>query len=59
MDFQSLKDNTFTLRDRDSTKQVRADEERICKAIGELVEGKKIWRDVQGELPLFEGQDVD
>ncbi|KAL8744233.1 MAG: hypothetical protein Q9190_003496 [Brigantiaea leucoxantha] len=59
VDFQSLKDNTFTLRDRDSTKQVRADEERICKAVGELVEGKKIWRDVQGELPLFEGQDVD
>ena len=59
VDFQSVKDNTFTLRDRDTTKQVRADEETICKAIESLVRGQKTWPDVQDELPEFTQQDVD
>lgn len=56
VDFQSLKDNTFTLRERDSTKQVRAKEEDITDAIRRLVEGLEVWKDVQGRLPLFESQ---
>ena len=59
VDFQSVKDNTFTLRDRDSTRQVRADEGRICEAIRELVEGRKGWKDVQEELPEFKGQELE
>ncbi|MCJ1340781.1 Glycine--tRNA ligase 1, mitochondrial [Bachmanniomyces sp. S44760] len=59
VDFQSLKDHTFTLRDRDSTRQVRADEDRVCEAVRDMCEGRKGWRDVQAELPLFEGQEVD
>ncbi|KAI9049303.1 hypothetical protein LZ554_007148 [Drepanopeziza brunnea f. sp. 'monogermtubi'] len=59
IDFQSVKDKTYTLRDRDSTKQVRADEETILKAIKALVEGEKKWADVEKELPAFEGQDVE
>ena len=59
IDFQSVKDNTFTLRDRDSTKQVRADEGKICAAIRELCEGRKEWRDVQKELPEFTGQELE
>lgn len=58
VDFQSVKDETFTLRDRDSTKQVRADEEAICAAIKAIVEGQKTWADVQGELPTFAQQEV-
>ena len=53
VDFQSVKDNTFTLRDRDSTKQVRADEDTICAAIKSLVDGQKTWADIQKELPEF------
>ena len=59
MDFQSVKDNTFTLRDRDSMKQVRSDEDTICTAIKNLVEGKKTWEDVQKELPGFLRQETD
>ena len=59
VDFQSVKDNTFTLRDRDSMKQVRSDEETICAAIRSLVEGQKTWADVQEELPEFTQQETD
>jgi len=59
VDFQSVKDKTYTLRDRDSTKQVRADEDTILKAIKALVEGEKKWADVEKELPAFEGQEAD
>ena len=59
VDFQSVKDSTFTLRDRDSTKQVRADEDQICKAVQSLVQGESTWADVQKDLPEFTQQDVD
>ncbi len=59
VDFQSVKDNTFTLRDRDSTKQVRSDEDTICAAIKSLVDGQKAWTDVQKELPEFTQQETD
>jgi len=59
VDFQSVQDGTFTLRDRDSTKQVRADEATVVRAIRELVSGEKEWSDVERELPAFEGQDAE
>ncbi|KAI4177733.1 MAG: hypothetical protein LQ343_000197 [Gyalolechia ehrenbergii] len=59
VDFQSVKDNTFTLRDRDSTKQVRSDEDTICAAIQSIVEGHKSWVDIQKELPEFTQQETD
>lgn len=59
IDFQTVKDNTLTLRDRDSTKQVRADESRIVAAIQSLVDGSKTWADIQAELPAFEGQELE
>lgn len=59
IDFQSVKDKTFTLRDRDSTKQVRADEPTILAAIKSLVDGEKVWADIEKELPAFEGQEAE
>lgn len=59
IDFQSVQDATFTLRDRDSTKQVRADEATILTAIKSLVDGSKAWADIEKELPAFEGQEAD
>ena len=59
VDFQSLKDGTVTLRDRDSTKQVRAGEKEIIEAIQSLVDGKETWKDVMGRLPEFVEQNVD
>lgn len=57
IDYDSLSDNSFTLRDRDSTKQVRAGVEQILEAIAKMVKGKENWKDVQGRLPAFEGKE--
>ncbi|MCJ1322404.1 Glycine--tRNA ligase 1, mitochondrial [Xylographa vitiligo] len=59
VDFQSVKDNTFTLRDRDTMKQVRSDEDTICASIKSLVDGLKTWSDVLKELPEFSKQEAD
>jgi len=59
IDFQSVKDDTFTLRDRDSTKQVRDTEDKICQAIQSLVDGSQVWEDVYNKLPKFEGQELE
>lgn len=59
IDFQTVKDNTLTLRDRDSTKQVRASEDEIITAVKSLVDGEETWEDVAKRLPAFEGQEVD
>lgn len=59
VDFQSVNDQTFTLRDRDSTRQVRASQDKIIEAIKALVDGRKVWSDIETELPIFEGQDAD
>ncbi|KAI1144069.1 glycyl-tRNA synthetase [Hypoxylon sp. FL0543] len=59
VDFQTVQDSTITLRDRDSTKQVRADEDKIIAAIQSVVDGYKQWKDIEAELPIFEGQEVE
>jgi glycyl-tRNA synthetase len=53
IDFQTVKDQSLTLRDRDSKTQVRASEDEICAAIKSLVEGEETWQDVQKRLPEF------
>lgn len=59
VDFQTVKDGSITLRDRDTTKQVRASDDEICKAIKSLVDGDETWADIMNRLPVFEGQEVD
>ena len=59
VDFQSVKDNTFTLRDRDTTKQVRSTADEICKAVKSLVDGDETWDDVKNRLPEFVGQEIE
>lgn len=59
IDFQTLQDGTITLRDRDSTEQVRAEEAKIIEAIKAIIDGSKDWAQIQSELPKFEGQEVD
>ncbi|KOS17173.1 Glycine--tRNA ligase 1 [Escovopsis weberi] len=59
VDFQTVQDGTITLRDRDSTNQVRAEVDKILEAVKALVDGSKRWADVEAELPKFEGQEVE
>ena len=56
IDFQTVKDGTITLRERDTTKQVRGNEAEVIEAIRALVEGTKDWEDICKLLPPFEGQ---
>jgi glycyl-tRNA synthetase len=57
VDYDSLEGKGFTLRDRDSTKQVRAQLDDILGAIVNMVKGKESWDDVAKRLPAFEGKE--
>jgi glycyl-tRNA synthetase len=59
VDFDSVKFGTFTLRDRDSTKQVRTGEEDLIVAVQNLVDVRESWLDVFKRLPEFTGQTGD
>lgn len=59
IDFQTVKDGTVTLRDRDTMTQVRASEEEIVDAVKKLAEGEWTWEDARRVLPAFMGQEVD
>lgn len=59
VDYESLEDNTYTLRDRDSTKQVRASETDIIRAISRMCKGKETWAEVVARLPAFESKEEE
>jgi len=59
VDFQTVKDDTITLRERDNTTQVRASEDQILEAVKAIVDGKETWQDVQKRLPAFDSKEVD
>nr|KAK5434941.1 Glycine--tRNA ligase 1, mitochondrial [Exophiala xenobiotica] len=59
IDFQTVKDGSLTLRERDSTKQVRASEDEIIAVVKSLVDGADTWEQVAKRLPAFEGQETD
>jgi glycyl-tRNA synthetase len=52
VDFDTLKDNTVTLRARDSTHQVRAPISDILAALKELVAERKSWDEYQALFGL-------
>ncbi|KAK0328884.1 Glycine--tRNA ligase 1, mitochondrial [Friedmanniomyces endolithicus] len=56
VDYESLEGKGFTLRDRDSTKQVRASLDEILEAVEKMCKGKETWEGVSGRLPVFEGK---
>lgn len=56
VDFDTLGNGSLTLRDRDSTSQVRGSEEDVIMAIKDMVDGTKTWDDVAQRLPPFTAQ---
>ncbi|PVZ98589.1 hypothetical protein BB558_005403 [Smittium angustum] len=46
VDFQTVKDQTITLRERDSTNQIRGSQEEIIALVVKLVNGNTSWSDV-------------
>jgi len=51
VDGASLEDNTVTLRERDSMKQVRVPIAEVPSVVKALVDGKRDWGSVQGSYP--------
>jgi len=58
IDFQTVKDGTVTLRERDSTQQIRAELDAIVGVVRRLVEGHVSWQEVLQTYPLFVQQQV-
>ncbi|CAC5391735.1 GARS [Mytilus coruscus] len=59
IDFDSLKSPyTATLRERDSTKQVRAPVEELPRIVQDLSIGRRTWDDILNNYPLFEQQEA-
>ncbi|KAK5107331.1 hypothetical protein LTR62_001386 [Meristemomyces frigidus] len=56
VDYESLEGKGVTLRERDSTKQVRSSLDEILDAIVGMCRGKDSWEKVSARLPLFEGK---
>lgn len=54
IDFDSLKDSSVTLRERDSTKQVRGSIDEMIHQVHLLSNGKAEWNDVVQKHPIWE-----
>ncbi|KAI9756205.1 MAG: hypothetical protein M4579_003945 [Chaenotheca gracillima] len=56
VDFVSLEDGSVTLRDRDSTRQVRGSQADVFAAISNLKEGRETLEEVFARLPEFRSE---
>ncbi|EFA82757.1 glycyl-tRNA synthetase [Heterostelium album PN500] len=54
IDFDTLKDDTVTLRERDTTKQVRIPISDVTQTLKQLCENNSTWQDVVTKFPAFE-----
>jgi glycyl-tRNA synthetase len=59
IDFQSVNDGTVTLRERDSTKQIRENVDTILQVLKDLVEENITWEKVMEIYPTFIQQELD
>ncbi len=55
IDFDTIKDNTVTLRERDTTKQIRAGAQEIVEAVDGLVSGTVTWDELVKKYGEFAG----
>jgi glycyl-tRNA synthetase len=58
VDFQTVKDSTVTIRERDSTQQVRLPLGEVADTIYDLVEGHLAWPELAAKHGLFTAQDI-
>lgn len=58
IDFQSAQDGSLTLRERDSTKQIRASEAEILDVLSRLIKGQAEWSAVLAQYGEFTSQEV-
>jgi len=59
VDFDSLKvPNSVTLRERDSTSQVRIEVDKVAEVLRKLSTGRMTWQQVALQFPKFEAQET-
>eukprot|EP00127_Corallochytrium_limacisporum_P005013 Clim_evm9s197 gene=Clim_evmTU9s197 len=58
VDFETLKNDSATIRERDTMKQIRVPCAEIADVINNLSEGHLTWEAACGKYPEFVGQDV-
>jgi glycyl-tRNA synthetase len=58
VDFQTVQDGTITLRERDSTTQIRATQDQVFAIIKDIVDERRVWSDVVAEYGEFKGQEI-
>ncbi|KAJ1887444.1 hypothetical protein LPJ66_009087, partial [Kickxella alabastrina] len=51
VDFDTAKDDTVTLRERDTTKQIRASIDEVVDLVKNLVLGNTTWDDALSKYP--------
>lgn len=54
IDFDSFKDQTVTLREMDTTKQIRLPIQEVGKLIKSFADGQTSWQDALDKYPVFE-----
>jgi glycyl-tRNA synthetase len=59
VDFQTVQDGTVTLRERDSTKQIREKIDVILNVLKQLVDEQITWSEVMSKYPVFTQQELD
>jgi len=52
LDFETLKDNTVTVRDRDTTEQIRLPFDEATKIVSKLVRSLMVWPDAYKKYPV-------
>merc|ERR1711970_263153 len=59
VDFDSLKEpHSVTLRERDTTTQIRIDVEKVAEVVRQLSTGRTTWAEVQQKFPKFDAQET-
>lgn len=56
IDFDTVANGSITLRERDSTLQIRGSEDEVVQAVKNLVDGTESWDQITARLPAFTGQ---
>eukprot|EP01135_Chromosphaera_perkinsii_P008849 Nk52_evm44s1485 gene=Nk52_evmTU44s1485 len=57
VDFDTVQQRTVTVRERDSTEQVRVHIEDAAQLVKDLCEGRENWANVKSKYGLFQGQE--
>lgn len=54
VDFDTLKDGTVTLRERDSMKQIRLQKDEVALELQRIVHGRASWNDLMKRFPIVQ-----